>query len=94
MNYEFSRVVFGVNSSPFQTQCVSQKNAIVHKKEFPMAAETVLKSTNMDDSMDSVPDKNQGIELCKSAVRVMEKSWNVCTQKAIQYISSFGEHYT
>ena len=38
----------------FQSQFVSQKNAIVHKEEFPMVAETVLISTYMDDSMDSV----------------------------------------
>ncbi len=52
--YEFSRVVFGLNSSPFRAQHVSQQHAKKYQKEFPMAAETVLKSTYMDDSMDSV----------------------------------------
>ena len=41
--YEFNRVVFGVNSSPFQAQFVAQTHAEKHKDEFPMAAETVLK---------------------------------------------------
>ena len=56
-------MVFGVNSSPFQAQFVAQLNADKHNDEFPMAAETVLKSTYMDNSMDSVADDNQALEL-------------------------------
>ena len=61
--FEFNRVVFGVNSSPFQAQFVAQANAERYKDELPMAAETVLKSTYMDDSMDSVADDSQALEL-------------------------------
>ncbi len=56
--YEFNRVVFGVNSSPFQAQFVSQLHAKKYMNEFPMATETVLKSTYMDDSMDLWSTKN------------------------------------
>lgn len=52
--FEFDRVVFGVNSSPFQAQYVLQQHARKFKSDFPMAAETILHSTYMDDSMDSV----------------------------------------
>ena len=55
--------MFGVNSSPFQAQYASQKHAGLYKNDFPMAAETVLKSTYMDDSMDSVLNDEQGIKL-------------------------------
>ena len=55
--YEFNRVVFEANSSPFQAQFVAQAHVEKHKDEFPMAAETVLKSAYMDDSMDSVVDR-------------------------------------
>ena len=61
--YEFDRVVFGVNSSPFQAQFVLQSHAKKYQREFPMAAETILKSTYMDDSMDSVLNEEQGIRL-------------------------------
>ena len=61
--YEFSSVVFGVNASPFQAQFVAQEHARKYREKYPMAAETVLKSTYMDDSIDSVPDERQGIEL-------------------------------
>ena len=55
---EFKRVVFGVNLSPFLAQFVIQEHAQKHQSEFPLGAATVLKSTYMDDSMDSVPDQN------------------------------------
>ena len=50
--FEFERVVFGVNSLPFLAQCVIQKHARNYQSQFPLGAETVLKSTYMDDSMD------------------------------------------
>ena len=61
--YKFDRVVFGVNFSPFQAQYVLQQHAQKHQEEYPMAAETVLKSTYMDDSMDSAGDEDQAIDL-------------------------------
>ena len=61
--YEFDRVVFGVNSSPFQAQFVLQHQAKQNQRTFPMAVETVLKSTYMDDSMDSILNEEQGITL-------------------------------
>ena len=42
--YEFDRVVFGVNSSPFRAQFVLQHHAKKFIDEFPLAAETILKS--------------------------------------------------
>ena len=59
--YEFDRVVFGVNSSPFQAQFVLQHHAKKLYDTFPMAAETILKATYMDDSMDSISSEEQGI---------------------------------
>ena len=72
--YEFNRVVFGVNSSPFQAQFVAQTHAEKHKDEFPMAAETVLKSTYIDDSMDSVVDESQGIKLYEEVNQLWSKA--------------------
>ena len=59
--YEFHRAVFGVNSSPYQAQYVLQQHAkkLQSENEFPMGAETVQKSTYMDDSVDSVLSQNQ-----------------------------------
>ena len=50
--YQFNSLVFGVNSCPFETQFVSQEHARKREKVFPKAAETELKSTYMDDSME------------------------------------------
>lgn len=61
--YEFQRVVFGVNASPFLAQFVAQEHDKANRSEFPLAAETVQKSTYMDDSMDSVSSQEDGCEL-------------------------------
>ena len=82
--YEFNRVVFGVNSSPFQAQFVAQTHAEKHKDEFPMAAETVLKSTYMDDSMDSVVDESQGIKLYEE----LNQLWSKAGMQAHKWLSN------
>ena len=72
--YEFDRVVFGVNSSPFQAQFVLQQHAKQYQSTFPMAAETVLKSTYMDDSMDSVETEDQGMTLYTELSTLLTKA--------------------
>ena len=52
-----------------------QQHAKQHQRTFPMAAETVLKSTCMDDSMDSVLNEEQGMALYKDLSVLMTKSW-------------------
>eukprot|EP00795_Rhopilema_esculentum_P012680 gene12680-3393_t len=60
---QFNRMVFGINSSPFGAQFVSQEHARRSAEELPMAASSVLDSTYMDDTMDSVTDDEAGIKL-------------------------------
>ena len=81
---EFNRVVFGLNSSPFHVQFVSQFHAERHKDELPLAAETVSKSTYMDDSMDSMSDDSRGIELYKQ----LEELWNKAGMHARKWMSN------
>lgn len=72
--YEFDRVVFGVNSSPFQAQFVLQQHAKKYRREYPRAAETISKSTYMDDSMDSVLNEKQGVALYKELSALLAKA--------------------
>ena len=72
--YEFNRVVFGVNSSPFQAQFVVQQHAKSLENVYPMAADTVQESTYMDDSMDSASTDDQGIELYRQLSELYEKA--------------------
>ena len=72
--YEFNQVLFGINSSPFQAQFVSHTHAEKHRDDLPLAAEAVSKSTYMDDSMDSVLDDSQGIELYKQSDELWSKA--------------------
>ncbi|XP_045185023.2 uncharacterized protein LOC123543028 [Mercenaria mercenaria] len=82
--YQFNRLVFGVNASPFLAQCVSQYNAQCFTNEFPLAAETVLKSTYMDDSMDSVSNEEEGIEL----YRELSGLWQKASMYARKWLSN------
>ena len=85
--YEFNQVVFGITSSPFQAQFVIQKHAQLHKSEYPMASETALKSTYMDDSMDSVQDVQKGIQLYHELAAL----WNKAGMHARKWLSNSPE---
>ena len=79
--------MFGVNSLPFQAQFVAQPNAEKHKDKFPMAAETVLKSIYMDNSMDSVADDNQALELYSQ----LDKLWPRAGMQPRKWLSDSSE---
>ena len=56
-------MIFGVNSSPFQAQYVLRQQAKKFQGDYPMAAETILHSTYMDDSMNSIQNEESVIDL-------------------------------
>ena len=66
--------MLGVNSSPFQAQFVLQHHAKKSKDTVPLAAKTVLRSTYMDDSMDSVANEDQGIELHRQLSQLLRQA--------------------
>ena len=82
--YEFNRVVFGVNALPFLAQFVSQENSRKYAFDFPLAAETVLNSTYMDDSIDSVMTEEKGIELYTQ----LSQLWQKAGMKARKWLSN------
>ena len=63
IGYEFNRLVFGLNASPFLAQLVSQENARKFTTKFPRAASAILESTYMDDTLDSVATIEEAREL-------------------------------
>jgi len=63
VEYEFNRLVFGVNSSPFLAQFVSQYHARLYQHSYPRAAKVILNSTYMDDSMASVLTDEEAVGL-------------------------------
>ena len=82
--YEFSRIVFGKNSAPMEAQFVVQENARKHQELFPLAAETVLKSTYMDDSLDSAENDDQGIRLYHE----LKDLWAKANMQARKWVSN------
>ena len=61
--YEFQRLVFRLESAPFEAQYISQKNAKENQKEFALAVETALQSTYMNDSMVSMVNEDEVVKL-------------------------------
>ena len=72
--YEFNWLVFGVNASPFLAQLVSQHHARIFEDIYPRAAETILKSTYMNDSMNTVMSESEGITLYKQLSELWDKA--------------------
>ena len=85
--YEFSRVVFGKNSAPMEAQFVAQENARRNQHLYPLAAEIVLESTYMDDSIDSVEDEQSGIKLYHE----LRELWAKAKIEARKWISNSPE---
>ena len=71
---QFTSVVFVINSSPFHAQYVSQHYAKNNKNGYPLSAETLLCSTYMDDSMESVKTCDEAIKLYKELSELWGKS--------------------
>ena len=85
--YEFNRVVFGLCSSPFLAQFVTQEHARQHADEFPRAAESVLESTYMDDTLDSVSTVCDGVQLYKDLLAL----WSGAGMTARKWLSNSPE---
>jgi len=61
--YEFEQIFYGKKSAPFEAHYTIQEHARRNQDLLPAAAETVLESTYMDDSMDSTPHEKTATEL-------------------------------
>ena len=58
--HKFTRIMLAMNVAPFEVQYVVRHNAEKHQAKYPLAAETVLKSTYIDDTMDSTETEDNG----------------------------------
>ena len=76
--------MFGVNASPFLTQCVSQFHAMLFRQSHLRASETILKSTYMDDSMNSVLNEVEGISLYKE----LSELWKLAGMHTYKWLSN------
>ena len=72
--YEFTRLVFGSTCSPFLAQLVAKCNANRYKKQFERASESVLLSTYMDDTLDSVDTVMEAIKLYFDINKLWDKA--------------------
>ena len=70
-----------------EAQFVAQENARRHQDAYPLAAKTVLESTYMDDSIDSVETVQEGIQLYKE----LDSLWKIAGMQARKWISNSPE---
>ena len=74
--YEFQRLIFGLNSAPFEAQDIlrrMQKKKKKTQKEFRLALETVLDSTYMDEIMDSFVNEDEAVKLVQQLKELWRK---------------------
>jgi hypothetical protein len=67
---QFKGHIFGNNGSPTCSMYATQRNATDHKGKFPRAAESVLESTIVDDTLDSVPTSEEAVEIINNLVEM------------------------
>ena len=70
-----------------ESQFVAQENARRNQDRYPLAAETVLKSTYMDDSIDSVENDEEGVEF----YRQLKALWGAANLQARKWICNSPE---
>ena len=85
--FEFNRVVFGVNSSPFMAQYVAQHHARQFQNQYPKATEIILRSTYMENSMDSFPDE----ATCIQVYRELSELWELAGMHPHKWLSNSSE---
>ena len=86
--YEFKHVVLGDASAPFRAQFVSQENARIQEEKFPLAAETVIKLTYMDESLDSTRDNVSAVQLFHR----LQGLWDKTGMKARKWLRNFQRY--
>ena len=85
--YEFNLLVSGANASPFLAQFVARKNDEIYRNEYPRNQEVVLKSTYMDDTMDSVVTESGYIEMYQQ----FSNHWKKAKMFAGKWLSKSSE---
>lgn len=84
-DYEWTRVLFGENSSPTIAQKVLQENAEKWRTEFPMAAEACWTNTYVDDTAVSTQDEETLIRDWQRPYQGKSKPKRYCSQTPAQF---------
>ncbi len=71
--YQFCGHLFGNNGSPTCAIWTTQRNARDFIAKYPRAVEMIIKSTIVDDHIDSVPTDEEAVELISQLVEIHEK---------------------
>ena len=86
--------MFSKNSGPVEVQFVAQQNARRHQDKYPLAAETALKSTYVDSSIDSEETAQEGSQLYQKTGYTVEwgmqlRKW-ISNSRQVVLVTSIG----
>jgi hypothetical protein len=71
--YEFLVHSFGNPGSPTVAITAARMHAELHQKKFPRAAETIIESTHVDDSLDSFDTFEEAVEVAKACKKIHDE---------------------
>jgi hypothetical protein len=71
--YQYNCWPFGYRPAPFVAVSTDRANAIVHKKQFPLAEKAIRKDTVIDDSVSSSKTPQEAIEVLQQLTAVRAK---------------------
>ncbi|XP_059061887.1 uncharacterized protein LOC131854763 [Achroia grisella] len=74
LEYRMSSMIFGAVSSPCTALYLKNKNALDHKKEFPMVVDAVVNNHYMDDYLGSVDSADEAARLVADIVEVHSRA--------------------
>ena len=76
--------MFEMNAAPFEVQYVVRHNAEKHQAEYPLAAEKILESTYIDDTMEYTETEDNAMYLYEE----LKKIWKLCGTKPHKWLSN------
>ncbi|XP_070854714.1 uncharacterized protein [Drosophila suzukii] len=74
--YVMRAMTFGINCAPFIAHYVRDKNAEVHRQQFPLALDAIQRAHYVDDFIDSMSDEQKAIEISSQKIWRSNISWD------------------
>ncbi|XP_070853211.1 uncharacterized protein [Drosophila suzukii] len=95
--YVMRAMTFGINCAPFIAHYVRDKNAEVHRQQFPLALDAIQRAHYVDDFIDSMSDEQKAIEISSQVREVHSRggfeirNWASNSSTVLSYLKNNGD---
>nr|XP_036677955.1 uncharacterized protein LOC118879083 [Drosophila suzukii] len=95
--YVMRAMTFGINCAPFIAHYVRDKNAEVHRQQFPLALDAIQRAHYVDDFIDSMSDEQKAIEISSQVREVHSRggfeirNWASNSSTVLSYLKNDGD---